>query len=214
MYYGNGGFTTDIAGTGSFDSIGNVWKKTFGWNTDSYDHWPDNIESYRLIALIAPGWSTIVPFDGPSVDLLQGALDRGTRVVVVVERQACKRSLQSVNPLLEKLGVSWSMTDGAGDPYSIVETNAVSTGHQMTQNVSTIRMIDPCWADKGSATVLAADNENNFISVAERPGKGGDVVFLGDVTIMDDTENAEGDHGFQQADNRIFLDNMVRITWK
>jgi hypothetical protein len=214
MYYGNGGFTTDIAGTGSFDSIGNVWKKTYGWNTDSYDHWPENIETYRLIALIAPGWSTIVPFDEPTIALLQGALDRGTRVVVVVERQACKRSMESVNPLLEALGVSWTMTGGAGDPFSIVETNAVAADHQMTQNVSEVRMIDPCWADKGSATVLAADNENNFISVAERPGKGGDVVFLGDVTIMDDTVNGEGDHGFEKADNRTFLDNMVRITWK
>ena len=67
---------------------------------------------------------------------------------------------------------------------------------------------------QGQPTVLAADDDNNFISLAERPGKGGDVVFLGDVTIMDDTENADGDHGFEKADNRTFLDNMVRITWK
>jgi hypothetical protein len=214
MYYGNGGFTTDIAGTGSFDAIGNVWKKTFGWNTDSYDDWPQNIESYRLIALIAPGWTSIVPFEDPSVTLLQDALDRGTRVVVVVEREGCKRSAESVNPLLEALGVSWRMNGGAGDPFSIEETNAVSSGHQMTQNVSEVRMIDPCWADQGSATIVAADEENNFISVAERPGKGGDVVFLGDITIMDDTENADGDHGFEKADNRTFLNNMVRITWK
>ena len=213
MYYGNGGFTTDIAGTGEFESIATVWKKTYGWNTDSYDHWPDNIESYRLIALIAPGWTGVVPFDDPSVALLQGALDRGTRVVVVVERQECKNSAKSVNPLLAKLGVSWRMTGGAGDPFSIEETNAVASGHQMTQNVSALRMLDPCWADQGSATILAADGDNNLISVAERPGNGGEVVFLGDITIMDDTE-VGGEHGFEHADNRILLDNMVRITWK
>ena len=213
MYYGHGGFTTDIAGTGEFESIGKVWKKTYGWNTDSYPDWPENIESYRLIALIAPGWSSIVPFDDPSAALLQGALDRGTRVVVVVEREGCKRSAESVNPLLETLGVSGRMTGLAGAPFSIEETNAVSSGHQMTQNVSELRMIDPCWVDQGSSTILAADDENNFISVTERPGNGGDVVFLGDITIMDDTE-AGGDHGFEKADNRTFLDNMVRITWK
>jgi hypothetical protein len=215
MYYGNGGFTTDIAGTGEFESIGKIWKKTYGWNTDSMDHWPaDTIESYRLIALIAPGWTGISPFDDPTAALLQGALDRGTRVVVVAERERCKQTTETVNPLLATLGVSWTMNGGAGDPFTIEETNAVASGHQMTQNVSELRMIDPCWADKGSATVLAADDENNFISVAERPGKGGDVVFLGDITIMDDTENGEGDHGFEKADNLTFLDNMVRITWK
>lgn len=213
MYYGNGGFTTDIAGTGEFEAIGEVWKTTYGWNTDSYDHWPENIESYRLIALIAPGWSTIVPFDDPTTALLQGALDRGTRVVVVVEREKCKRSVESVNPLLEALGVSWRMTGDAGDPFSIEETNAVSSGYQMTQHVSELRMIDPCWVDQGSSTILAADGDNNFISVTERPGKGGDVVFLGDITIMDDTE-VGGDHGFEKADNLTFLNNMVRITWK
>ena len=213
-YYGNGGFTTDIAGTGSFEEIADVWKTTYGWNTDAYDTWPENIESYRLIALIAPGWVSIVPFDDPSVALLQGALDRGTRIVVVVERQGCKRSAETVNPLLATLGVTWRMTGGSGDPFSIAETNAVATGHQMTQNVGDLRMIDPCWVDQGSATILAADRDNNLISVAERPANAGDVVFIGDITMMDDTVNAEGDHGFQQADNRIFLDNMVRITWK
>jgi hypothetical protein len=213
MYYGNGGFTTDIAGTGSFDAIGEVWKVTFGWNTDSYDHWPDNIESYRLIALIAPGWSGVVPFDEKSVALLRAALDRGTRVVVVAEREGCKRTTETVNPLLAALGVSWTMTGGAGDNFSIVETNAVSSEHQMTQNVTELRMIDPCWADQGSSTILAADEENNFISVAERPGNAGDVVFLGDITILDDTE-VGGQHGFEKADNRTFLYNMVRITWK
>ena len=215
MYYGNGGFVTDIAGTGSFDAIDKVWKKAYGFNTDSLDHWPEDIEAYRLIVLVAPGWSTLEPFDDPSVALLQGALDRGTRVVVVAERQACDVQIpETVNPLLKMLGVSWSMTGGAGDAYSIAETNAVATGHQMTENVGLLRMIDPCWVDKGSATVLAADDDNNFISVAERPGNGGEVVFLGDVTIMDDTENSQGEHGFEQADNRTFLDNMVRITWK
>ena len=213
-YYGNGGFTTDIAGTGSFEEIADVWKTTYGWNTDVYDHWPENIESYRLIALIAPGWSGNVPFDDPSVELLQGALDRGTRIVVVVEREHCKDSALSINPLLATLGVTWRMTGEAGDPFSIEETNAVSSGHQMTQNVSELRMIDPCWVSKGSSTVLVADRESNFISVAERPANAGDVVFIGDITIMDDTEHASGDHGFQQADNRFFLDNMVRITWK
>ena len=215
MYYGNGGFVTDIAGTGEFEAIGEVWKTTYGWNTDSYDDWPaENIESYRLIALISPGWSTIVPFDDPSVALLQGALDRGTRVVVVAERQACeKRIPETVNPLLAALGVSWRMNGGHGDEFTIEETNAVASGHQMTQNVSELRMIDPCWVDKGNSTVLAADDDNNFISVAERPGNGGDVVFLGDVTMMDDTV-VGGDHGFEKADNLTFLNNMVRITWK
>ena len=214
MYYGNGGFTPDIAGTGEFEAIGEIWKTTFGWNTDSYDQWPvETIDSYRLIALIAPGWSSIDPFDAPSVELLQAALDRGTRLVVVVERQECKNIAESVNPLLAKLGVSWTMTGGAGDPFSIEETNAVASGYQMTQNVNSLRMIDPCWVDDGSATVLAADDQNNFISVAERPGNAGDVVFLGDITMMDDTE-VGGDHGFEHADNRTFLDNMVRITWK
>ena len=213
-YYGHGGFDTDIAGTGSFDEIADVWKTTYGWNTDVYDHWPQNIESYRLIALIAPGWTEVVPFDEKSVALLQAALERGTRIVVMGEREGCKRTAQSVNPLLASLGVTWTMTGEAGDPFSIEETNAVSTGHQMTQNVGLLRMIDPCWVHQGDSTILAADGQNNFISVAERPGNGGDVVFIGDVTIMDDTENGAGEHGFQQADNRFFLDNMVRITWK
>ncbi len=214
MYYGNGGFTTDIAGTGSFDAIGQVWKTEYGWNTDSYDHWPDNIEAYRMITLVSPGWSKLVPFDDKSVALLQAALDRGTRVVVVVERKMCENGSANINALVSALGVSWRMTGGAGETYSIVQTNAVSNGYQITQGVSEMRMIDPCWVEQGSADILAADGANNFIAVAERPGKAGDVVFLGDITIMDDTENSGGDHGFEAADNRRFLDNMVRITWK
>jgi hypothetical protein len=213
-YYGHGGFSIDIAGTGRFDEIADVWKTTYGWNTDVYSEWPENIESYRLIALVAPGWTGIVPFDDPSVALLQGALDRGTRVVVIVEREHCDLTAETVNPLLATLGVTWRMTGPAGEPLTVVETNAVSTEHQMTQNVDELRMIDPCWVTQGSSTILAADRESNLISVAERPGRGGDVVFIGDITIMDDTENASGEHGFQQADNRFFLDNMVRITWK
>jgi hypothetical protein len=214
MYYGNGGFQTDIAGSGKFEDIGELWKDQFGWNSDPSGVWPDAMEPYRMIGLVAPGWSGPVPFDSASVELLQAALDRGTRIVVFGEQAMCESGAKNVNALVGALGATWTMRGEGANQFAIVDTNAVSTGKQMTQGVSQIRMIDPCWIDRGNADILVADDNNNFVAVAERPGKAGDVVFVGDITMWDDTEDSDGDHGFEKADNRTFLMNMVRITWK
>jgi hypothetical protein len=218
MYYGHGGFQSDIAGNGSFEAIGEIWKDTYGWNSDHYNYWPEDMAAYRMIGLVAPGWLVDKTFSGDDIAVLQAALDRGARIAVFGETDQSKAGTCAgadiVNPLLAALGVTWTMIGKGGDTFSVVETNNIATGHQMTEGVSELRMIDPCWVDAGEGKVLVADSNNNFLSVAERPGTAGEVVFVGDITMLDDAKHGSDVHGFEELDNESFAKNLVRITPK
>jgi len=210
LYNGHGGPDgTDAYGWGVFLSIiDSHWDNRYGWNTHWRVEMPDakQLEYYRMIGILAPGATADVPFEGGDAIKLRQALDNGTRIVLFGDRGACGST--HTDNLLEELGVSIRLTgDGAGDRMQVDDTE-VHGGHQVTKGVSSLALEDPCYVSKGDGTKLVSwdvGEENRVIAAAERPGAGGDVIIIGDFSILDDSG------AFYDADNTTLVDNLATV---
>ena len=83
IYYGHGGMPSTAGGMGQFDDVDARWKDQFSWNTDWKETLPEDLSAYRLIVLVAPGYTDSVDFDDKTVSALDAALSRGSRLAIL-----------------------------------------------------------------------------------------------------------------------------------
>jgi hypothetical protein len=201
LFHGHGGPEPDENGWGSFENIDAHWKDVYGWNADYRDYIPDDLADYRAILFLGPGISGEDPFPEGELTRLGAALEAGTRMVVVTERDGCAAT--TPNDLLAGLGSSLRLTGGGLQEFQIAEIDHI-TPHQITAGVSALRFRDVCWVDPGAGTELA-HYQDDAVAAVDRPGAGGEVVLIGDFEFLDDSGPSAW------ADNAILADRLVEI---
>lgn len=201
LFHGAGAPEADESGWAGFDDVDQHWKDAYGWNTDYRSYIPDELDDYRAIFFIAPGYTGEASFDPADLERLRGALDAGTRMIVITDKDGC--AAYTPNELLEGLGATLRYSgDGLG-AYQIAEIDQIAA-HQATAGISALRFRDPCTIDLGDGQYLARYNEDIMIGL-ERPGEGGEVVLIGDIEFMDDSGPRDW------ANNSLFADRLVEI---
>ena len=190
IHTGHGGEEGNDNGWGQFEGIDEFWKETYGWNTDWRDSLGDDLSSYRMVAFASPGAVEESPFSDDELELLRSAMDDGTRMLVMVEVGHC--ATETVNQLLEGLGVSMRFQGDAAQEYQVMEATGIAT-HQLTQGVETLAFSDPCYVEPGDGQAVV-QFETSAMVATERPGNGGDVVAVGDFEFLDDSGSHYGDY--------------------
>ena len=190
LYTGHGGAVSrGPTGRGGFNVISDHWSG-LGWTTDVLETFPETsaLGEYRMVGLMAPGFSDTVAFTELDIIKLESLIQAGTRVVVFAEENACDNP--HLNTLLAALDVSIRFTGEGMGLNSIVYDAEITENQQLTHEVNAIRFTDPCYLDASDATVLASrrhGDQNRVFMAVERPGQAGDVVVMGDFQILDDS---------------------------
>jgi hypothetical protein len=201
LFHGHGAPPEDESGWGRFDGVDAHWKDTYGWNADYRDYIPDDLSDYRAAFFIAPGFTGEEDFTADELTRLRAALDVGTRMIVLNERDGCGN--HTPNALLQGLGSSLAYTGDGQQLYQTAETDLI-TPHQITAGVGMIKFRDACWVDVGEGQGLVEYQRDAMVAV-ERPGAGGEVVVIGDFEFLDDSGPREW------ADNAVMADRLVEI---
>jgi hypothetical protein len=200
LYYGHGGWEPDGFDKGLFERIDARWKDQFGWNTDHRNSWSDDLAAFRMIGLIAPTDA----FSADEIAALQGAMANGTRIVLFGDRGSCGSAAQAA--LLDGLGVGMGFTGDSADENQIVQTDSYAATHPITDGLSqTLRLKEPCYVDPTGGAAIVRDQASSVLAAVQRPGRGGDVVVIGDFQFMDD--GGYLDHG----DNALLADGLVLV---
>ncbi len=204
LYTGNGGLEgASSDGFGQYDDIDEIWKDSFGWNTDVRSSLGDDLTDYRMIGLMAPGIYGGSNFDMEQIDLLEGARRKGTRIVVFNEVDNCDSNI--ISNLLDNWGIRPRFTGEGTDEFQMLDTDFIAND-QMTEGVGELRFSDPCFINANDAPYLV-HNEGNHIVVKDQPlGWGGEVVLIGDLEFLDDTQNYDLGDNLQFAKNLVVVD--------
>ncbi len=190
LFTGNGGaVSADPTRRGGLNAISDHWN-TIGWDTQVSETLPEtsDLDAYRMVGLMAPGFSDTMAFSELQVVKLKTLLHGGARVVVFAEENSCDNP--HLNTLLAELEVSIRFDGDGMGLNSIVYNAEITPNQQTTHGVQTVRFTDPCYLNANDGTVLAsrrrADDNQVFMAV-ERPQQAGDVVVIGDLQILDDS---------------------------
>ncbi|MFH1468806.1 MAG: hypothetical protein ABIO70_30740 [Pseudomonadota bacterium] len=203
LYTGHGGATpSGSGGFGSFDDIDAHWKDLYGWNTDVRDSLGDDLSSYRLVGLMAPGLNGGGTFSVEEIDLLEHARRRGTRIAIFNEVDNCDTNV--IGNLLENWGILPRFSGEGVDEFSMVAASFIGQ-EQMTEGVDEMRFSDPCFVEANGAPYVVSWEGNHIVAKDQPLGWGGEVVLIGDLEILDDTEN------YNLADNLVFDENLVKV---
>jgi hypothetical protein len=201
LYYGHGGDSGRSSGLGKVEEIDTHWKETYGWNTDWRDNFDGDLSAFRLIGIMGAGLEQEVVFEAETIALLQEALDRGTRLLVMTETDNCAAT--TLNPLLEALGVPMRFTGDGEQIYKVILPEYIGT-HQSTDGVRGLWLSDPCYVSANGAQNVI-EHEGDVLMAADRPGNGGDILVIGDYEFLDDSGNLE------REDNTVFVDQLVEV---
>ena len=204
VYTGHGG--ADGAGGvgGAVETISAHWLSTYGWETRVKDSIPSDLSKYRAIIMMAPGSSDLENFSASNAEQFSEALRIGTRLVILADNGTCSNT--AVSNLLDLMGVSIRFTGEAADANMVVSVDAFNFDNQITTGLTELRLHDPCYADAGGGEMLFADEDNNIVGVAERPGFGGDIALIGDMRFLDDTGYLDYVDNLQLADNLVTIE--------
>ncbi len=190
IYTGHGGQEGQDNGWGEVNGIDEYWKELYGWNTDWRGYLEEDLSSYRLIGFMSPGSTGESPFSDDELGLLRGAMEDGTRMLIMTEVGFC--ATETVNQLLEGLEVDMRFGGEGAQEYQVVEATAIAD-HQLTVGVETLAMSDPCYVEtNGSDAIISF--ESHVLLAVDRPGTGGDVVAIGDFEFLDDSGSHFGDY--------------------
>lgn len=205
LYYGNGGINPEGSGKASFEAIDQVWKDTYGWNTDHRETWTEDLSDYRMVGLINPGAQDTVAFTDGEIATFVAALEAGTRIVVFGDRTGCGAA--AVTDIVSALGGSMSFTGDSAAANSIVQTDSYNSGTQLGAGMSdTIRMKEPCYVNPTGGDTVLRDDDGNVLVASQQIGSGGDVVLVGDFQFMDD-----GSNYLDSGDTQVFANNLVVV---
>lgn len=202
LFHGHGGASGASSGFGRVTSIDAHWKETYGWNTDWRTSLGDDLSAFRLVGFMAPGLEGGDPFTDEELALLRGALEAGTRLLVMNEVGSCGSPV--IDALLEGLGVGLRFTGEGRSEYSVVTPDWVG-GAQFTEGVNQLVFSDPCYVDAGAGGSPAVQVDGDLLVAWERPGNGGDVVVVGDFEFLDDSGM------LAQQENQRFADLLVEV---
>lgn len=203
MYTGHGGYEEDTTGKGGLDDVDARWKAAFGWNTDLFSSLPEDLSPYRAIFLVAPGSDRDAEFEQATVQQLKQALQAGSRIVILGEKSMCNAS--GVADLLDKLGTGITFTGEDAGENRLIDADSLTSELQVNEGVEVFRYKEPCWVDPGSGTSVGREDSRNHLGAVERPGRGGDVVVMGNFEFLDDGGLLE------YGDNGVFADNLVKV---
>ncbi len=203
VYTGNGGVTgAGSSGFGSFEDIDAHWKDKYGWNTDVRESLGDDLSSYRLVVLAAPGIYGGSNFTQEQVDLLEGARRQGSRVVILNDVGNCDSNV--IDNLLEAWGLRPRFTGVGVDEFTMLPATFIAAD-QMTEGVSELRFSDPCYVAANGAPYVV-HHEGDYLVVKDQPLEwGGEVVLIGDLEFLDDTGNLE------LGDNKLFAERLAEV---
>ncbi len=198
FYHGHGGEPGDSVGNGGSDLAEAFISSEYGWQAERRDNLGEP-EKFRAIVLMDPGVKQPFAFQDDDVGKLQAAMRGGTRIAILVSAQNCAG--ETINPLLEKLGVGVRL-NGESAPGTVISESMPGT--QMTGGVSTVYLNVPCKVVPDGGETLLIDDRDAY-AVAERPGWGGDVVVVGDYGWADDTDQLD------LGSNSAFLGRLVEV---
>ncbi len=206
FYRGEGGFSPRSSGEGSFGALGaQLWER-FGYSSDETDVWPDDLAPYRLINLLAPGHrDPSARFSAEQVAALQAVMATGTRVVLWGERSACRT--EAAQALIDALEVDLAFTGEAADTNRVVDATAFGD-HPVAEGVALVRFREPCYVQGGAGQVLVLDTAERPFGAWARPGRGGELMLIGDFQAVDDS----GALGTEGADNLRFGENLALVA--
>lgn len=203
LYYGHGGNPGSGTGKAQWEEIEARWRSQ-GYSVDHRDYLPENVEEYRLVVMIAPGFKGDQAFSVEDTAWFEGALAMGVRVFIGADLETC--ALPGVNGLLAELGTTLSLTGDGTDANRLIETDAVNSNHQVMEGVRQLRFKEPCYVGTGAEGQVLAESDRNPLAAAQRVGNGGDVLVFGDHQFFDDSGELE------VLDNQRLADNLVQIT--
>ena len=206
FYRGQGGFSPRSSGEGSFATLAaHLWSAE-GYSSDETDVWPDDLSPYRLINLLAPGHrEPDARFSSAQVAALQVAMEAGTRVVIWGERSACLTGAAA--DLIAELDVNLAFTGEAADTNRVVDATAFGD-HPVADGLSVVRFREPCYIEGGAGQVLVLDTAERPFGAWARPGRGGELMLIGDFQAIDDS----GALLTEGKDNLRFGENLARVA--
>lgn len=198
FYYGSGGRRGGSTGEGGTSAAQQYLEDRYHWHTNSQDELGE-VGNYRAVFLMDPGWNG-GSFPVEDADKLLAAMELGTRVIVLTSPETCADGL--ANAVMEGLGVPQRL---AGTAVEGERSLTPSVAHQVTEGLTSVVLSAPCTVEAGSATALFGDADGAY-AAAWRPGRGGDVVLLGDYNFLDDTGLSAS------ADNLALLANLAEVS--
>lgn len=206
FYRGEGGFSPRSSGEGSFTALGaQLWER-FGYSSDETDVWPDDLAPYRLINLLAPGHQDpTARFSAEQVAALRAVMATGTRVVLWGERSVCRT--EAAQGLIDALAVDLAFTGEAADTNRVVDATAFGD-HPVAEGVELVRFREPCYVQGGAGQVLVLDTAERPFGAWARPGRGGELMLIGDFQAVDDS----GALGTEGTDNLRFGENLALVA--
>ena len=218
LYYGNGGSDPGFwapSRTTDFFQLQTRYNNS-GCPTAYNDIWPNDLNDFRVIFLIMPGFdddSGTFYFTSMQVNQTIEFLLNGGRLVVQGDHSG-DFGVNTVNDLLTRLGVgiiqnSDNVLDDFDPPPTDISadqlTNGVSTLDMGGTGVSTLNL-------SGSAKSLVRDSVGYDLVAVDQisgspPRPGADVLVYGDTQVLDDHQllNDDGDGPY---DNFVFADNI------
>lgn len=197
FYDGHGGEPGASSGIGSTDDIEGVLASEYGWSVERRDSL-GTPENFRAIVLVDPGAREPFAWSDDDAASLRGALDTGTRLIVLLEVGNCLGA--TANPLLEKLGAVARLVGDNSQTTEIIEPSP----HDITEGVGEVYLQEPCVVETNGATPLFTTGRDTFGSV-ERPATGGDIVIIGDYSFIDDTGK------YNNGDNLDLIRNLFEV---
>ncbi len=200
FYEGHGGETGRSLGVGVFAQAFALIED-LGYTVVEEEDDLGDPSAYRAVFLVDSGVNGAVVFNYDAVQALLGALEAGTRLVIVTSYDNC--DAPSLNRLLDDLEVPIQITASPVEPNDVVDLDAQGD-IQLLRDVERIYLRDPCGIEVDGAEAFLYDGRDVF-GAFYRVGYGGDVVVIGDYNFMDDTELLD------DVDNATLVRNLVQV---
>ena len=193
-----------------FVQVRTAWESD-EWTVRDREDFPDDLRAFRLIVLVGTGSAGSAMFADEHFEALSGALQRGTRIVVLQEPHADGQcGSEAIDALVDKWQVPFNFAEmsasigtNRNEPQSF---GTVRAGEQITEQVQSLSMTAPCTVTAGG-TWLVRDADQNSLVSAFRPGNGGDLVFVGDVDVLRSTVEWS-----EMNDNILFARNLAQVV--
>ncbi|UCD91595.1 MAG: DUF4159 domain-containing protein, partial [Methanobacteriota archaeon] len=217
LYYGNGGAAPGAFGDGLADFYDlQARYDSQGCPTTYTGIWPLDLNDYRVIFLILPGYrddSGTYFFTNDQVNQVVDFLMNGGRLVVQGEHSG-GFGLDTVNHLLGRLGL-W-IRQNNDDVLPDIEPAATDIIYdQLTEGVAALDMdgsgVSSVTVGPTASGLVRDRNMLDVVAVDFYPGApprpGGEILLYGDTQVLDDYQLQDKD-GDGPYDNFVFADNI------
>ena len=192
-----------------FSAVRTAWESD-GWTVRQDDVFPQSLQSFRLIVFVDTGAEEEAgshQFSPDELDALGKAVDRGTRLLFLQNRQP---GAQCGTEIMTQIFTEWAIPFAFDQGLPGEEANrtliAVNESTQAMAQVETVTMRRPCTLTTGGTWLVRSESEHATIS-QYRPGNAGDLIVAGDVDVLRDTLVDP-----EVNDNLLFAQNLAWVT--